>query len=109
MTFTQADHDKAVELYERYGKTEWWPANTHWNAPERAWQCNIDGKPWWDGNFTSTAHALSAIAWAMVERFGTVEIERHDRHGWRVVLYSGWQPTRFLALAAAVEGMDAGR
>jgi hypothetical protein len=107
MTFTEADHAKAVELYKTYGTAEWWPKTV-----QRRHHDGLDAEHWHDGSefdgWCHPLHALSAIAWAMVERFGMFTLCRNERRGWSVLLYSDWQPTRFLALAAAVEGMDKG-
>lgn len=118
MTFTQADHDKAVELYQRFGKAEWWPAHTHWNSQDGAWQFHIDGRPWWDGNFLRTHHAVAAIFAAMVERLDALSLRAAaqfcDITGIPTPLLK-WAlevngrtfaaRTRFLALAAAVEAL----
>lgn len=120
MTFTKADHDKAVELYQRFKDAAWWPGFTHWNQKDQAWQQNIDGRQWWDGNLLGIDHALSAIAWAMVQHLyatGGCEIAPTDPFGNGPVCYAydnnaqgtpHYGPTPFQALAAAVEGMDKG-
>ncbi len=99
-TFTDADHAKAVELYDRFKGAEWWPKNVHWKCFDGFW-CWHDGMDEIFGN-----HALSAIAWAMVERFGMFTLAPHKDGGWMVIPFGVHEPTRFLALAAAVEGME---
>ncbi len=112
--FTDADHAKAVELYQRYRHADWWPANTHWNDRDGAWQCNLDGKPYWSGNELEKDHALAVIAWAMVghmHQFGHPVTLKPESGHWHACASResnghriGWfANTTFLALAAAME------
>lgn len=100
MTFTDADRAKAVELYERFKGAEWWPPVTP--------KPSVNGKHVWYsawGDMLVLDLALSAIAWAMVERLGTINLCEDAEGG-----YAHWEyengvggNTRFLTLAAAVE------
>jgi hypothetical protein len=107
MTFTEADHAKAVELYKTYKDAEWWPKTV-----QRRHHDGLDAEHWHDGSefdgWCHPLHALSAIAWAMVERLGNVNMVEYG-HRIGIVSVNGFEAslTRFLALAAAVEGMDA--
>lgn len=92
MTFTQADHAKAVELYERFNGAEWWPVLVY--DYDQGWT------NW--GDRVRDSIALSAIAWAMVERLGDVDLYSHADGSWETS-HGPIAPTRFLALAAAVE------
>jgi hypothetical protein len=96
--FTEQDHAKAVELHKTYKDAEWWPDIIF--HPDGGW-CMHHVEFGWIG--MGRNHALSAIAWAMVERLGDIDLHCYD--GW-------WSddnrnnvggPTRFLALAAAIE------
>lgn len=102
MTFTDADHDKAVELYQRFKDAEWWPERTAYR--EGSWCIGtIQGVPVLT---ISQFHALSAIAWAMVERLGDVDLYHDPDKGYIEYGQGVIGSTRFLALAAAVEGME---
>lgn len=107
MTFTEADHAKAVELYKTYKDAEWWPKTV-----QRRHHDGLDAEHWHDGSecdgWCHPLHALSAIAWAMVERLGTINLCEDavgDCAYWEYENGVGGN-TRFLALAAAVEGME---
>lgn len=98
MTFTEADHAKAVELYAKFKDAEWWP-RCHYNPSEQCWFTHPN-----EFDHELFVHdPCSVIAWAMVERLGNIDLHCYD--GW-------WSddnrnnvggPTRFLALAAAIE------
>lgn len=120
MTFTDADHDKAVELYGRFGKAEWWPQAGGTLTPCKA---TTSGWCWAGGSGCYKAiwepvEAMSAIAWAMVAHLyanGGCELAPEDPFGRGPVCYAydnnaqgtpHYGATSFLALAAAVEGME---
>lgn len=103
-----ADHAKAVELYERFKGAEWWPVLVY--DHDQGWT------NW--GDRVRDSVALSAIAWAMVAHLyanGGCELASEDPFGKGPVCYAydnnaqgtpHYGATPFLALAAAVEGME---
>jgi hypothetical protein len=110
--FTEQDHRKAVELYEKFRDEEWWP-DIMWQ-PDGGW-CMHHFEFGWIG--MGRNHALSAIAWAMVERLKAnvmlgpgASIYSSDgkfvsRINWQVTVgaTTHGDDTLFLALAAAIE------
>lgn len=111
--FTEADHAKAVELWRRYKDDEWWPETLRPETNNRGelvrWMMNE--------MYLMRQVALSAIAWAMVERLGAMQVRPAapfcditgiptPRLKWEIVLGSGARfsaTSLFLALSAAIE------
>ena len=114
--FTDADHAKAVELYKRFGTAEWWP-----KCVQRRFHDGLDAEHWHDGSeydgWAHPQHALSAIAWAMVDKLKVNVMlgpgaSIYDSSG-TFIVRTNWhvsvglttyaRDTPFLALAAAIE------
>ncbi len=102
--FTDADHAKAVELYKRFGTAEWWP-KVNYNAPHDQWTTDFKIEFQLDLRMAQH-HALSAIAWAMVERLGDIDLYHDPDRGYFEYSVGVVGPTRFLALAAAIENTN---
>ena len=97
--FTEADHAKAVELAQILPQPDWWPDELHatfnGEGEFKRWILYATEVP--------AFFALSAIAWAMVERLGDVDLYHDPDRGYFEYSVGVVVPTRFLALAAAIE------
>lgn len=107
--FTEADHAKAVELYDKYAGEEWFPDVT-WH-PDGGWCMHHFEFGWIE---MGRSHALSAIAWAMEDALGSrgdFSVGNTESGEWVVTLQTNYgrppmetrNASRFLALAAAIE------
>jgi hypothetical protein len=87
------DNETAIGLYQKFMGAKWWPVLVF--DPDEGWT------NW--GDRVRDSVAIAAIGWAMVEFLGMFTLAPHKDGGWLVIPLGVHEPTRFQALAAAVE------